>query len=67
MSDTIIELKNLSIGYGNKKVLQNVNTKINIGEIVGIIGGNGAGKSTLLKTIRGLLPKQSGEVLYFGL
>ena len=35
MSDTIIELKNLSIGYGNKKVLQNVNTKINIGEIVG--------------------------------
>ena len=66
MSDTIIELKNLSIGYGNKKVLQNVNTKINIGEIVGIIGCNGAGKSTLLKTIRGLLPKQSGEVLYFG-
>lgn len=66
MSETIIELKNLSIGYGNKKVLQNVNTKINIGEIVGIIGCNGAGKSTLLKTIRGLLPKQSGEVLYFG-
>ena len=43
-----------------------MNTKINIGEIVGIIGCNGAGKSTLLKTIRGLLPKQSGEVLYFG-
>ena len=58
MSDTIIELKNLSIGYGNKKVLQNVNTKINIGEIVGIIGCNGAGKSTLLKTIRGLLPNK---------
>ena len=36
------------------------------GEIVGIIGCNGAGKSTLLKTIRGLLSKQSGDILYFG-
>ena len=65
MTETIIELKNLSIGYGNKSVLQDVNAKINKGEIVGI-GCNGAGKSTLLKTIRGLLPKQSGEILYFG-
>ena len=65
MTETI-ELKNLSIGYGNKSVLQDVNAKINKGEIVGIIGCNGAGKSTLLKTIRGLLPKQSGEILYFG-
>ena len=66
MTETIIELRDLSIGYGNKKVLQNINAKINKGEIVGIIGCNGAGKSTLLKTIRGLLPKQSGEILYFG-
>ena len=66
MTETIIELKNLSIGSGNKSVLQDVNAKINKGEIVGIIGCNGAGKSTLLKTIRGLLPKQSGEILYFG-
>ena len=66
MTETIIELKNLSIGYGNKSVLQDVNAKINKGEIVGIIGCNGAGKSTLLKTISGLLPKQSGEILYFG-
>lgn len=66
MTETIIELKNLSIGYGNKSVLQDVNAKINKCEIVGIIGCNGAGKSTLLKTIRGLLPKQSGEILYFG-
>ena len=40
MANTIIELKNLSIGYGNKKVLQDVNAKINKGEIVGIIGCN---------------------------
>ena len=66
MTETIIELKNLSIGYGNKSVLQDVNAKINKGEIVGIIGCNGAGKSTLLKTIRGLLPKQSGEICILG-
>ena len=66
MTETIIELRDLSIGYGNKKVLQNINAKINKGEIVGIIGCNGAGKSTLLKTIRGLLSKQSGDILYFG-
>ena len=66
MTETIIELKNLSIGYGNKSVLQDVNAKIYKGEFVGLIGCNGAGKSTLLKTIRGLLPKQSGEILYFG-
>lgn len=44
MTETIIELRDLSIGYGNKKVLQNINAKINKGEIVGIIGCNGAGK-----------------------
>ncbi len=36
------------------------------GEVIGIIGCNGAGKSTFLKTIRGLLPRQSGEIKYFG-
>lgn len=66
MSDTVIEIKNLSIGYENKVVISDVNAAIKQGEIVGIIGCNGAGKSTFLKTIRGLLPKKSGEVLYFG-
>lgn len=66
MVSNIIELKNLSIGYGNKTVLSEVNANIRTGEIVGIIGCNGAGKSTLLKTIRGMLPKCSGEISFFG-
>lgn len=65
MSDGVIELKNLTIGYGERHVLSDVNATIKTGEIVGIIGRNGAGKSTLLKTIRGILPKHSGEVLFF--
>ena len=65
MSRAVIEIKNLTIGYGERHVLSNVNATIQTGEIVGIIGRNGAGKSTLLKTIRGILPKHSGEVLFF--
>ena len=65
MSRAVIEIKNLTIGYGERHVVSNVNASISEGEIVGIIGRNGAGKSTLLKTIRGILPKHSGEVLFF--
>ena len=66
MSQAVIEIKNLTIGYGERHVVSNVNASISEGEIVGIIGRNGAGKSTLLKTIRGILPKHSGEVTYLG-
>ena len=66
MSQAVIEIKNLTIGYGERHVVSEVNASIHEGEIVGIIGRNGAGKSTLLKTIRGLLPKHSGEVTYLG-
>ena len=66
MSQAVIEIKNLTIGYGERHVVSDVNASIHEGEIVGIIGRNGAGKSTLLKTIRGLLPKHSGEVTYLG-
>lgn len=66
MNDSVLEIKNLSIGYGCRCVIKDANFTIKQGELVGIIGCNGAGKSTLLKTIRGMLPKQSGEVKYFG-
>lgn len=66
MNDSVLEIKNLSIGYGCRCVIKDANFTIEQGELVGIIGCNGAGKSTLLKTIRGMLPKQSGEVKYFG-
>lgn len=66
MSETIIELKNLSAGYGTKTVLNDVNTVIKNGDVVGIVGSNGAGKSTLLKTVRGLLPHRRGEILFCG-
>ena len=65
MSEAVLSVSHLSIGYGSRCVISDASFTIGKGELVGIIGCNGAGKSTLLKTIRGMLPKQSGEVLFF--
>ncbi|WP_182186814.1 ABC transporter ATP-binding protein [Pectinatus frisingensis] len=64
--NTIIDIKNLSIGYSNRQIIKNINITVSPGEIIGIIGCNGSGKSTLLKTLRGLLPSQKGTIKYFG-
>lgn len=61
-----LELKNLSIGYQDVPVVQNISMEIQKGEIVALIGPNGAGKSTLLKTIIRELPPISGSVLFEG-
>ena len=56
-----LELKNLSIGYQDVPVVQNISMEIQKGEIVALIGPNGAGKSTLLKTIIRELPPISRQ------
>ena len=66
MANEVIELKKLCLGYGSKTILKDVDAVICQGEMVGIIGCNGAGKSTFLKSLRGLLPLQAGQVLYYG-
>ncbi|OFO35580.1 metal ABC transporter ATP-binding protein [Staphylococcus sp. HMSC055H07] len=63
----VFELKNVNYYYDHKKVLENINIKINKGEFLAIVGPNGAGKSTLLKLILGLLPLQSGEIFVEGI
>ncbi|MCR8970007.1 ABC transporter ATP-binding protein [Facklamia sp. 7083-14-GEN3] len=62
-----LAVENLTSGYRNVPVIKDVNFEIHSGEIVGLVGLNGAGKSTLLKTILGLLPNQSGQVLFDGI
>ena len=66
MENIIIEVEKLSAGYDKKIILDEVGFKVKQGEMIGIIGANGAGKSTLLKTMRGMLPKISGNILVFG-
>ncbi|WP_339034971.1 ABC transporter ATP-binding protein [Spiroplasma endosymbiont of Cantharis rufa] len=60
----MIELKNLNKIFKNGEGIQNINLKINSGEITGILGPNGAGKSTLLKLIFKEYKKDSGEIIY---
>ena len=59
----MIELKNVSIGYNKKAILEEINVNIKKGEYVAIIGPNGAGKSTLIKTILGIIPNIKGDII----
>ncbi len=58
----MLQIERLSVFYGARKVLSEINLTVNAGEIVALIGPNGAGKSTLIRTISGVLPIQSGSV-----
>ena len=62
----LLEFRNLSKFYGDKKVLENINFTVKQGRIVGLLGKNGTGKSTLIKLINDLLTPTSGEVLIDG-
>ena len=64
--ETILELKSISVNYGNIAAVQHLDLTVYAGEIVTLIGSNGAGKSTTLRTISGLLRPVSGEVVYQG-
>lgn len=57
-----IQIENVSFGYEDGMVLENVNIHIEKGDFVGIIGSNGTGKSTLIKLILGLLPLKKGRI-----
>ena len=61
-SETIIEVNDLDIGYDNRTVLENINFKVNKGEILFILGNSGCGKSTLLKHLIGLYQPIRGDI-----
>jgi branched-chain amino acid transport system ATP-binding protein len=65
-NETVLELKSISVHYGNIAAVQQLDLTVYAGEIVTLIGSNGAGKSTTLRTISGLLRPVSGEVMYQG-
>ncbi|PWJ50299.1 ABC transporter ATP-binding protein [Faecalicatena contorta] len=63
----ILEAEHLSFQYTKKrKILQDINFKIQEGEMVSIVGTNGAGKSTLAKVICGFVTEDEGKLLYYG-
>ena len=63
MDSPILELKDVSFGYSNDLILENVNLSISKGQYIGIVGVNGSGKSTLLKLILGILKPTKGCII----
>jgi ABC-type branched-subunit amino acid transport system ATPase component len=61
---SLLQVENVTGGYGDMLVLHGVDLAVDDGEIVTIIGPNGAGKSTLMKTIFGLLKPRTGRITF---
>lgn len=64
---SLIECKHLKVGYDNRTAVDDVSFSINEGDYLCIVGENGSGKSTLMKSILGLIPIKSGEIIFNGL
>ena len=64
--NSIIEFNNISLSYGNRLILDNLNFKINEGQIFGMLGPNGVGKSTIFNLITGLINPNSGKIKIIG-
>jgi branched-chain amino acid transport system ATP-binding protein len=60
----LLRIENLSTGYGNIRVLHQINVAVSEGEIVTLIGSNGVGKTTTLKTISGLMRPEEGSICF---
>ena len=60
--NSIIEFNNITLSYGKRIILDNINFKINQGQIFGMLGPNGVGKSTIFNLITGLINPDSGYI-----
>ena len=58
----MIELRALTVGYGDREVLREIDLDILPGQVLALVGPNGCGKSTLLRTVLGLQPRLGGEL-----
>jgi len=66
MKRALVEVENLTFGYGQEPVLRDIRFQVDAGDFVGIIGSNGAGKSTFLGLLLGELQPQGGSIRLFG-
>jgi branched-chain amino acid transport system ATP-binding protein len=62
----MLKIKNINTYYGQVHALKNVSLHLAEGEIVTLIGANGAGKTTMLNSLSGIIPPQSGEIIFDG-
>jgi len=62
----VLELRNVTAGYGHFTALWDVSLRVDAGEAVAVVGPNGAGKTTLMRVISGLIAPRSGELAFEG-
>ena len=62
----MLEVRRLAVSYGGLRAVDRVSLQVRPGEIVSIIGMNGAGKTSILNAISGILPPESGDILFEG-
>jgi phospholipid/cholesterol/gamma-HCH transport system ATP-binding protein len=62
----VISMRNLAVGHGAQTAQSGIEAEIQRGEIFAVVGDSGSGKSTLLRTLIGLMPAKSGQVLFGG-
>lgn len=63
---SLLEIRDLHVSYDGIKAVKGVDLNLEEGEIASLIGANGAGKSTTLKAVCGIVPSQSGKILFDG-
>ena len=66
-NESIVELKNISVFFNKRQIINNLNLKINKQEILGMLGPNGVGKSTIFNLVTGLRSPNYGEVIIDGI
>ena len=62
----VLEVRHLSVAYGDAVALWDVSLRIEEGELVAVVGPNGAGKTTLVNALMRLLPVRSGDLMLRG-
>ncbi len=65
-SENVLSVRDITVGFGSKIILQDLDLDVRRGEVLGFVGGSGTGKSVLMRTILGLTPKRSGSISVFG-
>lgn len=65
-TDIILSVRGVTVGFGTKIILQDLDLDVRRGEVLGFVGGSGTGKSVLMRAILGLIPRRSGSINVFG-
>jgi branched-chain amino acid transport system ATP-binding protein len=63
---SLLQLDAVWAGYGESSVLRGLSLEVGCGEVVSLLGANGAGKTTTMRAITGLIPSQSGRIVFKG-